>query len=150
MSLHSLCIHHKQPPQKIALLTNQIWETVVISNFFSRPRLIPVAIIYIFPYVSPSSPSLIFKSLTLPAAQNRSMDSVLIIKSTAYSSSHGQPVSNSLDGGLTQWLREACSGQGLMSTWSKLLAAHCSHFPYIFQVFYSLDKYPIFLKENGY
>ena len=101
-----------------------------------------VTIIRIFPSVRPSSLSLIFKSLTLQAAQHRSMDSALIIKSTAYSSFHGQPICNSLDGGSNTMIKRSLLRTGPNK--NQLLAAHCFHF------FLYLSKYSIVLTNILY
>ena len=80
--LHIFCIQHKQPPQLI--LTPQ----VSFSDFFSRYRLMPDTIMFVFPIFSRRP----FFSISDFYVFTFSMDSALIIKSSAYSSSHGQPV----------------------------------------------------------
>ena len=100
MPLHFLCTQRLQPPQKIALeLPTPDWQTPqgYFPDFFSTSRFMPDSIIFVFPMFTrrPFFSISVFHVCTFTSSS--SMDSALIIRSSAYSSSHGQPVRNSLD-----------------------------------------------------
>ena len=100
MPLHFLCTQRMQPPQKIALeLPTPDWQTPqgYFPDFFSTSRLMPDSIIFVFPMFTrrPFFSISVFRVCTFTSSS--SMDSALIIRLSAYSSSHGQPVWDSLD-----------------------------------------------------
>ena len=100
MPLHFLCTQRLQPPQKIALvLPTPDWQTPqgYFPDFFSTSRLMPDSIIFVFPMFTrrPFFSISVFHVCTFTSSS--SMDSALIIRSSAYSSSHVQPVRNFLD-----------------------------------------------------
>ena len=99
MPLHFLCIQHIQPPQKIALLPTPLWQTPQGSfpDFFNRSISVPDTIIFVFPMFTRRPFFSISNFHVFNFTSSSSMDSALIIKSSAYSSSRGQPVRNSLD-----------------------------------------------------
>ena len=100
MPLHFLCTQRLQPPQKIALeLPTPDRQTPqgYFPDFFSTSRLMPDSIIFVFPMFTrrPFFSISVFHVCTFTSSS--SMDTALIIRSSAYSSSHRQPVRNSLD-----------------------------------------------------
>ena len=100
MLLLFLCTQRLQPPQKIALeLPTPDWQTPqgYFPDFFSTSRLMPDSIIFVFPMFTrrPFFSISVFHVCTFTSSS--SMDSALIIRPSAYSSSYGQPVRNSLD-----------------------------------------------------
>ena len=100
MPLHFLCTQRLQPPQKIALeLPTPDWQTPqgYFPDFFSTSRLMPDSIIFVFPMFTCRPFFSISVLHVCTFTSSSSMDSALIIRSSAYSSSHGQPVRNSLD-----------------------------------------------------
>ena len=102
MPLHFLITQRLQPPRKIALeLPTPDWQTPqgYFPDFFSTSRLMPDSIIFVFPMFTrrPFFSISVFHVCTFTSSS--SMDSALIVRSSAYSSSYGQPVRNSLDRG---------------------------------------------------
>ena len=100
MPLHFLCTQRSQPSHWIALvLPTPVRQTPqgYFPDFFSTSRLIPDSIIFVFPMSTrrPFFSISVFQVFTFTSSS--SMDPALIIRSSAYSSSHGQPVWNSLD-----------------------------------------------------
>ena len=88
------------PPQKIALeLPTPDWQTPqgYFPDFFSTSRLMPDFIIFVFPMFTRRTFFSISVFHVCTFTSSSSIDSALIIRSSAYSSSHRQPVRNSLD-----------------------------------------------------
>ena len=106
MPLHFLCTQRLHPPQKIALeLPTPDWQTPqgYFPDFFSTSRLMPDSIIFVFPMFTrrPFFSISVFHVCTFTSSS--SMDSALIIRSSAYSSLCGTPWIEPL----TQWWRVA-------------------------------------------
>ena len=100
MPLHFLCTQRLQPPQKIPLeLPTPDWQTPqgYFPDFFSTSRLMPDSIIFVIPMFTRRRFFSISVFHVCTITSSSSMDSALIIRSSAYSSSHGQPTWNSLD-----------------------------------------------------
>ena len=110
MPLHFLCTQRLQPPQKIALeLPTPDWQTPqgYFPDFFRTSRLMPDSIIFVFPMFTrrPFFSISVFHVCTFTSSS--SMDSALIIRSSAYSSSHGHLCGTPWIEPLTQWWRVA-------------------------------------------
>ena len=93
MPLHFLCIQHKQPSQKIELLPTPVRQTTQGSfpDSFSKSRLMPDTITFVFSmYICR-----LFFSISdfhvFNFSSSSSMDSTLIVKSSAYSSCWTEP-----------------------------------------------------------
>ena len=97
--LHYLCIQYKQLQQKFKLLPIPFLQTPKGSfpDLFSRSKSMPDTIIFVFPMFTLRHFFFISVFHVFSFTRSFSMDRALIIKSSAYSSSHGQHVRNFLD-----------------------------------------------------
>ena len=147
MPLHFLCTQRLQPPQKIALEPpTPDWQTPqgYFPDFFRTSRSMPDSIIFVFPMFTrrPFFSISVFHLCTFTSSS--SMDSALIIRSSAYSSSHGQPVRNSLDRASNTMMKSSGLGDwALMNTHSnsKLLAVPIAYsYPASHILVHALDQ----------
>ena len=130
MPLHFLCTQPLQPPQKIALeLPTPDWQTPqgYFPDFFSTSRLMPDSITFVFPMFTrrPFFSISVFHVCTFTSSS--SMDSALIIRSSAYSSSHRQPVRNSLDRAYNTMMKS--SGLRTQPCWTPTPTPNASLYP---------------------